>query len=729
MPKLRILILAALASAVAVLAAAVGARLLMPASRAAALLERQVETGTGFDVRLGSASFTGLSTLRIASAELRAPGPDARPIASADLLFVRASLLPLLIGRVSVTDTEIVRPTATIERAWLDHWLAGNTPDAKDVAGNVQNVRIVDGRVNVVDASSPTFSATLSSLNLTLQHLFTEANVPFAGSANALWRGTAAALSFSGSYDVPTGGIGVSRLAISAHDASARFEGSVKRGKPMSLSFRSEWTGVDPSSFTALVPLPERLAVRGPTAGRLSFDTSPDGFASNVNLDLGACAVEWGDLAEKAPGTRFEVQSALLRKGPVTTLRDVAVRLASIALAGDGEIRDAGESGHAASLRLKTAEFDIGDLFEPLRVKVPDGLDLKGTATATVSIDGWTGGGRFVADVDGTQLEAAYRSVLRKTAGVPMRLLASGRYATPVAVDLSSLRLDVAGIRMSGRGSYTPGKVRPTYTFRLKTNAFRLASASALTPSMRRYRPTGRGVISLRVIRGDEGPATSGSLTLVSAGASVGGSSVTALAGTLRFTDDALSARGLTGRIDGSPLRVDLAAHRFGSRPFVEADVRVDEINLGKLLAGDAPDGARVSTAAFDSTGILRAGHIEHPDFAADDLTVEWTLASVRGAPEAVEGTVAWRQGPGRLGDVSALVAASRPTRFAFLPVAAAAHKGAFEAIDLDLVFGAGAARVAFVIRAQGRTIDVRGKIPVAETGEPTLTVQPRASK
>lgn len=688
--SVRYSLFGACAAALILVSAGVTARLLFPADKAANLVQKAFAEHFDQELRFGSARMTRLATLRLEDVK-------AGTNTSAKAVLISARVLPLLFGHVTV-DT----------------------------------VRIESGAWSAVEPSSPTLSKSVSGVEVIFRRGDGAFPVTFDGRGQAAWRGAETSVTAAGAFNPSDQSVSLTALtASSGPRAILRIDGEARAALSAArwVRLRAEWSHVDPSSFTSVAKLPDGLAVRGETSGDFSLETSSFGYRAHLVSNMTSGAVEWKDVVAKAAGTTLKVDTTLIKDRATVYIRDLNVTLASIDIRGDGEIRSNGVAGETASLRLRTAEFDIEDFFRHLKVTVPDGVTLRGPVSAIVSVDGWTGGGSFVADIDGSKLDAAFKSTFRKQPEAPLRLLASGRYTTPVAVDLSSLRLDFGGIRMSGRGSYTPGKDRPTYTFRMKTNAFPLKAAADLTPMIRRYDPTGNGVISMRVIRGDDGPAMSGDITLISAGATIGGSMLSKLSGTMKFTDDALSAPSITGRLDDSPLLLDLRAHRYGQRPFFEADVTVDEINLGRYLSV-ATRAADASAGPFDTSGVLRAGHIEHPQFSADDLTIEWNLSAIGAEPAALNGLVSWRQGPGHLGNAREILLVSTAARASIAPLIliqqadGAAFSGiSFEAIDNDVTFSDGKTRTVFSLQSDDRKAELKGTAGITRQDPLTATL------
>ena len=690
--------------------AAAALRFLLPPEKARALIEKQLESRLGREVQLGQLSISGISTFRVKGIQVsEVPTFKSGTFLTADSFAVSARLLPLLFRRVMVKEIILNRPKLTIVRNadgsfnGMDAPASVAAPASAAASGSsgptgkpsdltISDIRLNAGSVTFVDHSTSALSAVLDPIDVHLSHVSLVSPVALDGTATAGFRGLTTKMSFKAGFDPLKGDATLDRLTIEANAASAEVTGHVKNlfGGSPEFNGTLTWKGLNPSSFTALAPLPDGLSVKGPTTGRLEVSGTAPSAESRFEADMSAADVRWKDLVHKQPGVALNAKMALDRnKAGDLKLHDLLIKLASVELSGEGTLKGSSETAHVASFRVETNQFDIADLFRYVHADLPGGVYLSGPVKATVSMDGWTGGGRFVADFDGTGLTARYGEKFQKAPGTALRLVADGRYAEPLAVDFSSVRLDLDQLSMSGKGSYTNGKERPTYVFRVKTNVFPLKSIAALLPVAEPYHPNGQAVVNMRVSRGVDGPIIGGDATLLAAGATIQNSVVSDLAGALDFTNDSVTTAKLTGKIQGDALQMSLHASRLLSdRPLIEADIRAARLDLAKLLPPDAPKKTQlperwrpfsvsVAEAAepasppfiFDTKGSLRATTLTHPDYSGQDLVFEWDLKAVTADMDRITGKAKLRHGRGQAKNLRSLMASSKAAKLILGPL------------------------------------------------------------
>lgn len=683
-----------------VLAAAIALRALLSPDQARALIAHQLETRLGREVKLGDLKIIGLSTFRVSGIQVSEPPSfQAGTFLTADAFQVSARLLPLFFGKLMVKDVVLDHPKLTLVRD-ADGRFEGvsssgptaastRSPGAKPSDFSIADVRLNAGSVTFVDKSTAALSAVLDPVDVHLAHVSLVAPIALDGSSTVQFRGLKPTMKFQAEFDPVKGDASLTSFAIDVGGAHADVAGRVKNtfGAEPAFNGSLTWSGLNPSSFTAIAALPDALLVRGPTTGRLEVSGTAPSVESRFEADLSAADVRYGGLFSKGPAVPFTVKMALDRnKTGDLSLHDLLLKLASVELTGDGTLKGSNPAARVASFRVETNRFDVADLFRYVHADLPSGVTLSGPVKATLSMEGWTGGGRVVADFDGTGLAATYGDSFRKAPGTKLQLVADGRYATPLAVDFSSVRLDLDQLSMSGRGSYTTGKERPTYVFLVKTNAFPLSSVSALLPVAAPYQPTGQAVVDLRVSRGPDGPLIAGGATLLSAGATLHQAVVSDLAGQLDFTNDSVKTAKLTGRLQGDALQLRLNATRLTGRPLVQADIHASKLDLGKLLPKEgqkteAPASlldwlvptaeAEPAPAAFvfDTKGSLRADVVSHPDYTGNDLQLDWDLKSVTANLSQISGKARLRQAKGEAKNLRALMAGSKAAKILLQPL------------------------------------------------------------
>ncbi len=683
--------------------AAVAIRFLLPPEKAAALIEKQLESRLGREVELGKLSISGLSTFRVSGIKVSAvPTFEKGTFLTAESFAVSTRLLPLLFRRVVVKEVVLDRPELTLIRQ-VDgtiNGMGGRAPAAAAApapAGKPSDLTIADIRINagsviLVDKSTAALSAVLDPIDVHLSHVSLIAPIALEGTMSVLFRRLTTKMKFEASFDPLKGEATLESLSLQTAGATAEVTGHVKDVFGVSVQFNGNlaWKDLNFSSFTTLAPLPDGLTMNGPTTGRLEVSGTAPSVESRFETDLSAADVRYKEFVHKQPGVALTARMALDRnKAGDLNLHDLLIKLASVELSGGGTLKGSSETARVASFRVETNQFDIADLFRYVHADLPGGVYLSGPVKATVSLDGWTGGGRFVTDFDGTGLTARYGEKFQKAPGTMLRLVADGRYAEPLAVDFSSVRLDVDALSMSGKGSYTTGKERPTYVFRVKTNAFPLKSIALLLPVAAPYQPNGQAVVNMRVSRGVEGPQISGDATLLGAGATVGNSVISDLAGAVDFTNDSVTTAKITGKLQGDPLQLSLQASRLLSeRPLIEADIRAVKLDLAKLIPPEAPkktdlprrfewlpiataEAAEATTAPFifDTKGSLRATTLTHPDYSGQDMVFEWDLKAVTSEMDKISGKAKLRQGRGRAKNLRSLMASSKAAKLILGPL------------------------------------------------------------
>lgn len=686
---------------VLVIVSAVALRFLLPPDKARDLLEKQLESRLDREVKLGNLRLTGLSTFRVDGIHVsEAPSFERGTFLSADTVEVTARLLPLLFRKLVIKKVFLDRPAIHLMRSASGkmNMAAASPPDHATTSATtrpsdflISHVRLRDGSLHFVDHSTAAWSAVVAPINISLSHVGLVSAMTMQGEAGLTVRNVAAHVEFNGTLNPLSGDVDVSRFHVTASSGTIDIAGRGQNVFSDNPAFNGSvtWRDINPSLFASLFLFPDGLTINGPTHGQATVSGVAPAFEGKWKMDAAEAAVRWSTTFNKDAGVPLSAEMAFSRNnGGDLTMSDVTLRLSTLEVRGAGSLKGSSDTARTASLRMETNEFDSAELFRHVPAAQPPEVSLSGPMRASASIDGWTGGGRFVVDIDGTGLTAAYGDILNKSAGVPLRLVADGRYATPLAVDMSSLRIDLDLISMSGRGSFSDGKDHPTYVFRLKTNAFPLSSVGTLAAMARPYAPGGNGVVDLRVTRGAEGTRLSGDATILSGTAHIKNAQLSEISGTLAFTDDSIQTKNLTGKIDGEPMQFRLNATRLTKRPRVDADIRVDRLNLAKLIPSGpqkthlprpfywAPFPASTAHAAeasppllFDTKGTFRAAAIDHPDYAGNNLRLEWDLTSASSDFAQMNGHVTLRQDNGSINNVRTLMSQSRAARVLLMPI------------------------------------------------------------
>jgi AsmA protein len=323
--KRRSIVLLSLGAAVVALAAA---PFLIPLNAFKAPLESAASAATGRAVRLaGPMHLTlfpqlglSLSDISIANAQ----GAREPQMVSVDDVVVGARLMPLLSGRLEVTEVVLRKPVIHLEIAKDGgaNWQFGKAPENAAPAasgGNaagalgVENLRIEDGEIAYYDARSDKNEA-LTNVSLAMKAAGTGAVRPLSIDGTLTYHGEALkiAIKLNDAGAVMKGQATDANLSLTSNVLNAQFAGRIASGSDFSgtlkLGARSlrrlaTWAGApmpDGNGF-GLIALETDLSAKDGVYslskanigfdsmklnGSLSFDTNPDVLAIRGGLSI-----------------------------------------------------------------------------------------------------------------------------------------------------------------------------------------------------------------------------------------------------------------------------------------------------------------------------------------------------------------------------------------------------------------------------------------------------------
>jgi AsmA protein len=392
-------------------ALALGALVLMPTERVAAVVTDRIGAATGREVVIeGAVRPTLWPSLGIRAEGLRVGNPgwvEAGPLLAAGSLHVSVEWAPLLRGEVRLDRADLTRADITLVRdaEGRVNWdfsadeAQGGTPggtEATDGGGGVaigfERAEIQDGRLRWIDEASGQ-DITIGDIQAVLSLPSPTGRATLAGSAELAGAALEAELSVDGAGPLLDGQVRPATASLAWPGGRAAFEGRLALAPALDGSFELDGTDFGPILALAGAAMPDlpqglgrdRIAV----AGRITLteDASVHLREGLVTLDDNRLSVELDILAgEERPSLRGAV-----------TAEDLVVS----AQPPGGATGSGGGSGPGGPDGWPTDPIDVSGLFAAdgdvaLRI---GSVDLGDTVLGPVEVNAGLTRGRLVFDI------------------------------------------------------------------------------------------------------------------------------------------------------------------------------------------------------------------------------------------------------------------------------------------------------------------------------------------
>ncbi|NNN04646.1 MAG: hypothetical protein HKL90_01965 [Elusimicrobia bacterium] len=714
-------ILAALAALVVLglLAAVALIHALFPAEEARTLVIKEARRELGREVRLARVE-AGLRGVSLHGLEISArPNFAAGTFFSAARVRVQPNWRALLGRHFVIAAVAIDHPIVRVERrrdGRFDFSAAGSSGTvARSKPGvgpelDVSRLTVVDGELDYVDdASSSSWRAT--DLNLSVRSpgraapLVVELSARVRGAIGG--RTVDARVAVDGTVEQAGG-----RRDIFTADAT-RFvveqEGLRLAGSARVAGLDAPRVGVD-----AELSLSGRRLAKAALSARIGPAVDVAARVETEPLDARALArllprSRLPDLPAAALTARFSLAGGDL------LVPTVVLSAAGGRVAVSGRIVDAQTDARApdlsADVEWSLPEFRAGDVFflsglpsalvvPPLRVSgrvrlqgpdaILDGLIFAAPA-GTVALNGRIADARSGARPN---LNAALDLALPPLTdadlpfvGVPAGLrLPATRWTGTIGYAPGVLRLRALRARAGGADVQADGDValkpRTTFAGRLRARSLDFAQLGALTAAARAFKPTGRGSFDFRFLRGPRGRVVLGSARVRGLSLDAGGIPLRDFSGTVIADGSRIEAPGLTGRLDGSALALDLSVDDYARAPEIRVAAKLDRFDLGHYLAAkrkliaDTPALAASTAAApaasaapVRTRGSLDIAELVHPNATVRDVHADWILTGVTSDLRALGGRARLRVGGGRIRSLGALADEEKVLKVLLFPL------------------------------------------------------------
>ena len=484
--------------------------------------------------------------------------------------------------------------------------------------------------------------------------------------------------------------------------------------------------------------------------------------------DLTKVQLAYGKMFSKPAKVPFTVTlSGTVAKMQNLELQNLQAMLGAIKIAAHGSIDGITSNEASVSLHIETNSMPMQEVGPYVAGSLPAGVALSGSSKLNADISGTLASCRLAAKWQAKDLVVTIGNTFVKPAGVPFEVSLIGELlrppsppASPVqTLNFQTLAGTLGPVEWSGNGSYKTVGRKSDLSISMKTNTWSIAEFAHLVPMLESYRPTGRITVEARATGNPDAPLANGTALLESVGAHYQESEVSALNGTVNFTQQDIGSQRLAGQLNGSDFSMQFAGHKLQTQPDIHLDATFADLDLNKLLPPPAPAASAfnfdvpVAEAASASgasgmaalpmklSGHLAVAKIHHTYFQGQSLDMKWNLTDVTPDLAHVGGTATLRQGPGHLLNVDKLAAQSRLARIALLPIVTLQKmdtngvlKGMgvpslqdipFDSIKGDYVLQQGVMNVKdFDLTGQTLAVQTQGSIGLAGIQPLNLTIQ-----
>ncbi|MDD2335940.1 MAG: AsmA-like C-terminal domain-containing protein [Geobacteraceae bacterium] len=210
---------------------------------------------------------------------------------------------------------------------------------------------------------------------------------------------------------------------------------------------------------------------------------------------------------------------------------------------------------------------------------------LSGDSTLSLTGSGPIAGYALSGNWDLSPATYFYRDLVAKKAGQTNHLFFQSLLSDK-GVKISSFRIDMMPLMVSGSAEYQSGKERPL-SFTVRSNNFPIQGISSSFPRLAKYQPAGKVHVTLHGTgggAGEEGPLLGGEITLAGASFKPAESTkaLTNINGTVGFNGESLKTSNLTANLGSSTITGSGALTGF-AKPIVMLDFSSPSVDLADL--------------------------------------------------------------------------------------------------------------------------------------------------
>lgn len=183
----------------------------------------------------------------------------------------------------------------------------------------------------------------------------------------------------------------------------------------------------------------------------------------------------------------------------------------------------------------------------------------------------------------------------------------------------------------------------PSLKILVKCPAFDLPEITPIFEATRKFQITGNGFFALAALGPIEHPTLGGKLKFQNLGTKGLGFDASGLSGIVSFDDHRIDAPKISGKLNGSPIDIDITIKNYTHRPFIDVQADLADFDLAQFfiardkmqaLAPSATSNASDEHAEkrkfpIDAKGRLSIQHLAHPKFKADDVRITWNVTGI----------------------------------------------------------------------------------------------------
>ncbi|MBI5245086.1 MAG: AsmA family protein [Elusimicrobia bacterium] len=646
-PLKILLILAAVLVALAG-AAAVTVKIFLPPEKLKALAVSQADAALGRKLEMESVDFGLFTGLRIEGLRLsERPDFSKGEFLKADAFVLRFSWLPLLSKRFEAGKVLFQGLEASIKKGKDGQFnfsdLAGSgkaepSGGAKaagaPLALQMRTAQIKDSRISYVDEREN--AKAVMKVN------------------DASVSGFALSGPFSLSVDVD----------VDYSAGKSRYSGSLK------AKGQADMGGLEPAKMSADFTKFALKTQNKEAAGTFRFK---DAASPRVEASLSLPAVDGKFLNSLAQGAGLppglevpasKVECALSYAPPALEVSSFKIELAGVKVSGKASVSDVAAKNPRIRLDAGSNTFELGrlaDILPALR-----GRGLGGTGCLKAAVEGTREAPALTAaevklelpPLKSKDLRALFPAEKGKPSPIPDGVelpaasLAASLNGTPSQAVLRTFSLKLPGLALSGKGTLR-GMDKGGTAVSIEASApdMDLAKLAAILPQTRSAALAGKASLTLsaHMPGGKAAAKASGTLSMAGLGVKYEGQTLSAVNGSVRFTQDSVDIQDLAGRWNNADFKLKLAASN-PKAPSIEVSGSLSLLDLGALeklagAGGQAKPAAKAAAKApysgpvMKTSGSIAVDKVAHPNFNCGKASLTWSLTGVTPDFKRTDGT------------------------------------------------------------------------------------------
>ncbi len=247
---------------------------------------------------------------------------------------------------------------------------------------------------------------------------------------------------------------------------------------------------------------------------------------------------------------------------------------------------------------------------------------------------------------------------------------------TPEKISITEAKLSAASLQ----GGIVGDLKRSPLSFIgiARFNVGEMKDMAAIAPFLKQFEPKGKAGADIKISYAKK-LALSGKASFNGMGAKFAGCELSSLKGAIDISKNQMKSKGISAKLNGAELKMDLAAQNYLERPKItlnveQAPVVIPEISISTAAQGGGPVKAAQLAAqekplTFDLSGVSKIGGLTYPELNAGESTFKYDLKGISADLTGLSGRASFAVKGGKFDNLCALAEKNKVSKVVLYPM------------------------------------------------------------